>query len=60
MDFDIPIGTQGDCYDRYLVRVQEMRESNRIIQQCIDVAAQEPRPGHHQRTTRWRRPRASR
>jgi len=36
MDFDIPIGTNGDCYDRYLVRIQEMRESNRIIKQCID------------------------
>ena len=35
MDFDIPVGTNGDCYDRYLVRVQEMRESNRIIQQCV-------------------------
>ena len=36
MAFDIPIGTNGDCYDRYLVRIQEMRESNRIIKQCID------------------------
>jgi len=36
MEFDIPIGTNGDCYDRYLVRIQEMRESNRIIKQCID------------------------
>jgi NADH-quinone oxidoreductase subunit D len=36
MDFDIPVGTNGDCYDRYLVRIQEMRESNRIIKQCID------------------------
>jgi NADH-quinone oxidoreductase subunit D len=35
MEFDIPIGTNGDCYDRYLVRIQEMRESNRIIKQCI-------------------------
>jgi NADH-quinone oxidoreductase subunit D len=35
MDFDIPVGVNGDCYDRYLVRVQEMRESNKIIQQCI-------------------------
>ncbi len=35
MDFDIPVGTNGDCYDRYLVRIQEMRESNRIIKQCI-------------------------
>ncbi|WMS86514.1 NADH-quinone oxidoreductase subunit D [Pleionea litopenaei] len=35
MDFDIPIGKNGDCYDRYLVRVEEMRQSTRIIQQCI-------------------------
>jgi len=36
MDFEIPVGTTGDCYDRYLVRVEEMRESNKIIRQCID------------------------
>ncbi len=35
LNFDIPIGRNGDCYDRYLVRIAEMRESNRIIQQCI-------------------------
>ena len=35
VDFDIPVGTNGDCYDRYLVRIQEMRESNRIIKQCV-------------------------
>ncbi|MGI9354159.1 MAG: NADH-quinone oxidoreductase subunit D, partial [Rhizobiaceae bacterium] len=36
MDFDIPIGKNGDCYDRYLIRMQEMRESIRIMQQCCD------------------------
>lgn len=36
LDFDIPIGKHGDCYDRYLVRVAEMRESIRIIHQCLD------------------------
>jgi NADH-quinone oxidoreductase subunit D len=35
VDFDIPIGTNGDCYDRYLVRVAEFRESTRIVKQCI-------------------------
>jgi NADH-quinone oxidoreductase subunit D len=44
MDFDIPVGTKGDCYDRYLVRVQEMRESNRIIRQCIAWLRQNPGP----------------
>ncbi|PVF96101.1 putative NADH dehydrogenase 49K chain [Serendipita vermifera] len=36
VDFDVPVGTQGDCYDRYLCRVQEMRESLRIIGQCLN------------------------
>jgi NADH-quinone oxidoreductase subunit D len=36
LDFDIPIGKNGDCYDRYLIRVEEMRQSVRIMKQCID------------------------
>jgi NADH-quinone oxidoreductase subunit D len=36
MDFDIPVGANGDCYDRYLVRMEEMRQANRIIKQCVD------------------------
>ncbi len=36
MDFEIPVGRTGDSYDRYLVRVEEMRQSNRIIRQCVD------------------------
>jgi NADH-quinone oxidoreductase subunit D len=37
LDFKIPLGKNGDCYDRYLCRVQEMHESVKIIQQCIDM-----------------------
>lgn len=36
LDFDIPLGTNGDCYDRYLIRVEEMRQSVRLIKQCLD------------------------
>ena len=44
MQFDIPLGTTGDCYDRYLVRVQEMREANKIIKQCIAWLRTNPGP----------------
>ena len=44
VDFDIPVGRNGDSYDRYLVRVAEMRESNRIIKQCIEWLRNHPGP----------------
>ncbi len=47
VDFDIPVGTNGDSYDRYVVRVEEMRQSNRIIKQCVDWLRKNPGPVMH-------------
>ena len=44
MDFDIPLGVNGDTYDRYLVRVEEMRQANRIIRQCVKWLRSHPGP----------------
>ena len=44
LNFEIPTGSKGDCYDRYLVRMEEMRQSNNIIQQCIAWLRKNPGP----------------
>ena len=44
MDFAVPVGKNGDCYDRYIIRMQEMRESNKIMAQCIQWLKNNPGP----------------
>ncbi len=44
LDFDIPIGKEGDSYDRYLIRMEEMRQSNKIIRQCVEWLKDNPGP----------------
>ncbi len=44
LEFDIPVGKEGDCYDRYLVRVEEMRQSNHLIRQCVKWLRENPGP----------------
>jgi NADH-quinone oxidoreductase subunit D len=55
MDFDIPVGTTGDCYARYLVRVEEMRQSLRIMRQAIETMPEGPVLAENNKVTPPRR-----
>ena len=51
MEFDIPVGKNGDCYDRYLIRMEEMRQSAKIMKQCVDRLLGKDRAGPVSRPT---------
>ncbi|SDF69713.1 NADH dehydrogenase subunit D [Limimonas halophila] len=51
LDFDIPVGKNGDCFDRYLIRVEEIRQSLRIIRQCLDKMPEGPVRADDQKVT---------
>jgi NADH-quinone oxidoreductase subunit D len=55
LDFDIPVGKRGDCFDRYLVRIEEMRQSVRIMEQCIERMPEGPVASQDRKITPPRR-----
>jgi NADH-quinone oxidoreductase subunit D len=61
LDFDIPIGKNGDCYDRYLIRMEEMRQSVKIMKQCVEQLLRKEKVGRFRPpTARSCRPSAAR
>ena len=59
VDFDVVVGTYGDCFDRYAIRLNEIRESIRIIRQILDEHARRATTGSRTRRSRRRRAPAS-
>lgn len=51
LTFNVPVGTRGDCYDRYFLRVEEMRQSLRIIEQCLNLMPAGPIKADNQKIT---------
>ena len=57
LDFKIPVGKNGDCYDRYLIRMEEMRQSNEIMKQCLAKMPSGPVVTENKKVTRRARAR---